>query len=171
MKKAAGVFTLLKLQGITCELVTEFAKDLTWEERSKTLQNQFYISAKQYHRLWRIPDTVKIIITDSPIILSMLYSNDSNVNNLTLSKFHEFDNINFFLKRVKPYNPIGRKQNEDDSKELDSDTMNMLQNYDIKYRTTTGDWQGINEIVNYISLSLLSKSRCNYQIIKKELQI
>jgi ABC-type glutathione transport system ATPase component len=37
---AAGVFTLLKIHKIDCELVTEFAKDLTWENRHKTLENQ-----------------------------------------------------------------------------------------------------------------------------------
>ena len=30
---AAGVFNLLKLHGIETELITEFAKDLVWEER------------------------------------------------------------------------------------------------------------------------------------------
>ncbi len=40
---AAGVFALLKLHDLRSELVTEFAKDLTWEKREKTLNNQYYI--------------------------------------------------------------------------------------------------------------------------------
>jgi len=43
---AAGLFCLLKMHGIDCELVTEFAKDLVWEERFKTLKNQQYIFGK-----------------------------------------------------------------------------------------------------------------------------
>ena len=40
---AAGVFSLLKTHGVNAELVTEFAKDLVWEGRDVTLDNQPYI--------------------------------------------------------------------------------------------------------------------------------
>lgn len=50
---AAGVFTLLKLSGVNAELVTEYAKDLTWEKRHVTLANQHYIFGKQLQRLKR----------------------------------------------------------------------------------------------------------------------
>ena len=55
---ATGVFSLLKLHGVNAEFVSEFAKDLTWEERYKTLKNQNYVSAKQHHRQWRLSDDV-----------------------------------------------------------------------------------------------------------------
>ena len=35
---SAAVFSLLKMHGVNAELITEFAKDLTWEKR--------YVSAK-----------------------------------------------------------------------------------------------------------------------------
>lgn len=34
---AAYIFAMLKMHGIDCELVTEFAKDKTWEHNSKAL--------------------------------------------------------------------------------------------------------------------------------------
>lgn len=46
---AAGLFNLMNVtyEGFTSvELVTEYAKDLIWENRLTTLQNQFYIDAK-----------------------------------------------------------------------------------------------------------------------------
>ena len=47
----AHTFAELKWRGINCELVTEYAKDKVWEKSFETLENQFYVSAKQYHRL------------------------------------------------------------------------------------------------------------------------
>lgn len=51
---ATGIFCLLKMHWVRCELVTEFAKDLVWEERYKTLKNQQCVFGKQYHKIWRV---------------------------------------------------------------------------------------------------------------------
>lgn len=40
---AAYVFSKLKMKGINAELVTEFAKDIVWENNSRGLKNQEYI--------------------------------------------------------------------------------------------------------------------------------
>jgi adenylate kinase family enzyme len=40
---AAYVFAKLKLAGIDCEYVSEFAKDKVWENNSEVFKNQFYI--------------------------------------------------------------------------------------------------------------------------------
>ena len=50
---AAYVFAKLKMMGINCELVTEFAKDKVWEKNNEALSNQIYIFAKQYYRMSR----------------------------------------------------------------------------------------------------------------------
>ena len=43
---AAYVFSKLKMKGINAELVTEFAKDIVWENNSRGLKNQEYIFGK-----------------------------------------------------------------------------------------------------------------------------
>lgn len=40
---AAQIFSELKWQGFSCELVTEFAKEKVWEESYKVLDDQIYI--------------------------------------------------------------------------------------------------------------------------------
>ena len=50
---AAYVFAKLKMMGVNCELVTEFAKDKVWEKNNEALSNQIYIFAKQYYRMSR----------------------------------------------------------------------------------------------------------------------
>lgn len=67
---AAGLFYQMKLKGINVELITEYAKDMTWEERYNTLSNQLYIFAKQYSRQLRVKNKVDYIVTDSPLLLS-----------------------------------------------------------------------------------------------------
>jgi hypothetical protein len=117
---AARVFSELKERKYNAELVTEFAKDLTWQESMKVLDNQMYVFAKQYHRLWRLKDKVDIIVTDSPIILSLVYGNTSaTFKQLVREEFQKFNNINIFLQRVKEYNPKGRAQTEEEARLID----------------------------------------------------
>jgi adenylate kinase family enzyme len=48
---AAGLFERMKIQGLSVELVTEYAKDMVWERRGNILDDQLYILAKQHRRL------------------------------------------------------------------------------------------------------------------------
>lgn len=52
---AAYIFSKLKMQGVKCELVTEVAKDLVWDENAKALQNQAYVFGKQFYRTHSVP--------------------------------------------------------------------------------------------------------------------
>jgi len=167
---AAGVFSLLKMHDINCELVTEFAKDLTWEERYKTLENQYYVWGKQHHRLWRIKDQVDVMITDSPLILNLVYGKDKPTcfKNTVLASFNEFNNINYFLKRLKIYNPKGRNQTEDESRVIDYDVLKTLLEYDIKYDTAPGNYSGINQITEEILEKLQELVKYKIKEIKNE---
>ena len=67
---AAYVFAKLKMLGIRCELVTEFAKDLVWDERHKALQNQAFVFGNQFYRLSRLENEVDVAVVDSPLMLN-----------------------------------------------------------------------------------------------------
>ena len=125
---AAGLFHLMKVAGYSVELVTEFAKDLTWDDSQNVLKDQMLVFAEQNHRLWRLEGKVDFAITDSPLLLSHIYydlvGNCEFYNELQLGNkfldwvdntFLNYDNINFFIRRVKPYIEIGRNQNEEES--------------------------------------------------------
>ena len=149
---AAGVFSLLKQHGVNCEYVSEFAKDLAWESRHKTFHNQPYIWSKQYHKMWRVRDEVDVIITDSPLLLSLVYGQDNPPPfiEMVLHTFKEFDNMNYFLQRVKPFNPKGRLQNEEEARDLDREIEKMLMDYEIGYWGLEGNYSAVNHIVEVV---------------------
>jgi hypothetical protein len=157
---AASIFALLKLHGVNAELVTEFAKDLTWENRKYTLENQLYILAKQYHRMWRLKDQVTVTITDSPILLSLIYGGQKPgyIQKTILHYFNEFNNVNYFLKRNKKYNPNGRNQTEYEARQLDSIILKTLLKLGISSQVYLDSYKTINAItrstLEYIGISV-----------------
>lgn len=74
---AAYIFSKLKMAGINAELVTEFAKDKVWEGSQAVFENQLYMLAKQYFRITRCENKVDVIVTDSPILLSLIYGQNN----------------------------------------------------------------------------------------------
>lgn len=149
---AAYIFAMLKMQGINCELVTEFAKDKTWEHNMKALSNQAYVFGKQCYRISRCENQVDAIITDSPLALSVIYNNDPKLgdtfNSMVLEVFNSYNNLNYMLQRTKPYNPIGRNQTETESDEIGKDIEKMLTENNILYKCATGDVDGYKNIIS-----------------------
>ena len=143
----AGVFAKLKLAGVNCEMALEYAKDKVWEESNKVLDDQIYVFGKQLHRIFRLKDKVDVVITDSPILLSIIYDKTGNkyFSDLVLNQFNNFDNINYFIERTTVYNPKGRLQTEDEAKEIDKVLLDLLKDCNIEY-----DSVGKSEAVDYI---------------------
>lgn len=153
---AAYIFSQLKMAGVNVEIVTEFAKDKVYEESKAVFENQAYIFGKQYFRITRCIDKVDVVITDSPILLSSFYHTDKNdilgnkFDDLVLDVFNKHDNINYYIERVKPYNPIGRFQNESESDALNPVMLNFLLDNKVDYATVKGNKDGYDEIVSDI---------------------
>lgn len=157
----AGVFNLLKLHDVDTEIVTEFAKDLVWEGRAKTIDNQRYLFGKQHHRIWRLNGSVNVVVTDSPLLLSLVYGKlNSNVSDYFFADvkkaYDDFNNINFFLERQKKYNPNGRMQNEEEARSIDKLIKDMLDDYEYKYDLVPGTYDAVNIIAETV-LNLLDK--------------
>lgn len=141
---ATGVFSQLKRLDYSCELATEFAKELVWECRNETFKDELYIFAKQAHRLFRLNGKVRIIVTDRPLILTNLYATDNKeLMALCSAEFNKYTNLNFLINRAKTYDPNGRNQTEDEAKELDIKTAALLQDYDF----TIVDYENAIEII------------------------
>lgn len=128
---AALIFGELKKRGINCEMALEYAKDKVWEESLKTLDDQIYIFGKQLHKLWRLKDKVDVIITDSPLLMSMLYDkeNSSPFRALILEQYKKFDNMDFFIERSTSYEQSGRLQTKEEAEALDAKLLSIISIY------------------------------------------
>jgi len=134
---AAGLFHEMKMKGYNIELVTEYAKDMTWEERGNILADPLYILAKQHRRISRLKGKVDYIITDSPLLLGLAYISDDYYKNckpLLLEIFSSYDNYNFMLTRPETYSEIGRNQTLEEAKLIDDAVTNVLTDNDVDYK-------------------------------------
>lgn len=161
---AAHIFAKLKMAGVDAELVTEFAKDKTWEANAAALSNQFYILGKQSFRLSRVAGQVDVIITDSPLLLSTMYLPNEpyadNFKKATVDLFNTFNNVNYYLRRVKAYNPNGRNQTELEANAIAEKTRQLLDDLNIKAKTVDGDVFGYELIAKEV-LALLKMEELN----------
>lgn len=157
----AGVFAKLKLAGINCEMALEYAKDKVWENSHEVLDDQIYVFGKQLHRIFRLKDKVEVVITDSPLLLSILYDKSENpfLRDLVLDQFNKFENRNYFIHRNTIYNPKGRLQTEDEAKEIDKVLINLLGKFNVDYKTVDKDNAAdiiFKEIISELSCKSLS---------------
>lgn len=131
----AGVFSKLKLANVNCEMALEYAKEKVWENSLETLDDQIYVFANQLHRLNRLKNKVDVIITDSPLLLSIIYDKEYNYPfiELVVNEFRKFNNINFYIKRNSFYNSKGRLQTLEESIEKDNEITNLLNSHNISY--------------------------------------
>jgi len=149
---SAYIFSQLKLAGIDVEYVSEFAKDKVWEKNDEVFKCQEYIFGKQSFKMNRCRGKVDVIVTDSPLLLSSYYNKDlsENFDKLVFEIFNTYDNVNFLIKRSKPYNPNGRFQTEKESDKIGEELIELLDSHNVKYLVTYGDIAGYDNIVKYV---------------------
>ena len=143
---------IMKWRQISCELVTEYAKDLVWQNSLEVLQNQIYVFSKQYQKMYRLQNKVDYIITDSPLLLSLYYDKNTTkgLESIVLETMEKFENINFFISREKPYWKEGRLQTEQEAVEIDKEVLRLLDRYHQDYTTVRGYEDNWMEILKNI---------------------
>lgn len=143
----------LKKEGYNAEYVQEYAKELVYEKDMEMLdgspEHQYEILKEQTRRMDRLYDQVDFIVTDSPVMLNIIYNKqltpeyESLVNELQ----GEYINCSFFMERdASNFEKEGRIHNLTESIEKDNEIKDMLQKNEIKYKTY--NHENVNEIVN-----------------------
>ena len=151
----------MKQQGINCEMAREFAKDVVWERNFSVLQDQIYVFGEQQHRLRRLKGKVDYIITDSPLLLSLFYGKHLSeaFKTLVLEEHHRYDNINIYLNRVKPYNPNGRTQTEEEAQAVDVAIGDILDSNLIDYQEVVADKTAAQIILSRVLSDKISNEK------------
>lgn len=120
---AAALFAKMKNAGHRVELVTEYAKDLTYACERNRLDNQLHVLAEQDLRQRRLLGQVDYVITDSPLLLATIYAkapfNSGWFIDAAIRLFLSYDNFNALLWREKPFAAYGRLHGEEEARCLD----------------------------------------------------
>jgi hypothetical protein len=165
----------MKSQGYKVELVTEFAKDLVYQESFFRLKDQLMILARQNHKLWVLKDKVDYAIVDSPLLLSQHYFQNNGdyseklFKDFVLDTYNRYNNLNIFLKRNNeehPYQEYGRSQTLDEAIKIDESIKKILQNTKSEYKTVLISSSTVNNILKLIDL-FNNHTDCIYGIEKK----
>lgn len=158
---AAYIFSQLKMKGVNAELITEFAKDKAWENNTEAIKNQAYLFGKQSYRMSRCREKVDVLVTDSPLPLSILYNQDEvlgeDFNRTVMNVFRSYTNLNYLLLRDKPYNPAGRFQTEEESDALSKPLINLLTSRNIDFEARYGCASEYDKIVKIVLDTLKSE--------------
>lgn len=166
---ASYIFSQLKMMGVNCELITEFAKDLTWEDNTNALYCQEYVFGNQSYRQFRVKDKVDVIITDSPLILNCIYNTryngqNKNYDDVVKSTFDSYDNMNFYLQRETPYVSVGRNESEKQAKDIDNEIKCFLLKNLYSYQVVNGNIEGGEVIIKKVTERLEAE---NYPLLFK----
>jgi nicotinamide riboside kinase len=147
----AQLFYILKSKNIDVEMATEYVKDLVFEESFKKIENQIYIFGKQHNRLYRLKNKVKVIITDSPLLNSIVYytGNNPHFEPLVIFEFKAMNNLTFYLERSFEYVQNGRMQDIEEAKKVDETYKSLLDKYNIEYVSLRSPYD-VDQIVQSI---------------------
>lgn len=64
--------------------------------------------------------------------------------------FSSYDNVNYFINRVKKYNPKGRSQTEEESDEIAVEVKEMLSKYCVDYTEADGILESADVIADTV---------------------
>lgn len=162
---AAYVFSKLKLAGVKCELVQDVAKEKILEDNIKAMKNQAYIFGEQYFRLSRLEDEVDVVVTDSPLMLESLYSDDERLGTafkkVVLNVAKSYSSIDFFVKPAVYHRGKKGKIEEDELSEFSKKTIAMLDKHFPSYVTIDGNKGGYDQVVKavFAAIDLKTKKR------------
>jgi hypothetical protein len=152
---ASKIFYKLKTLGYSVELIGEFAKELYYED-SKMIEDQIHVFSEQLRRQRRVKGKVDILITDSPLLLSIIYNKEPNpfFKDMIAWEFKSFDNLVYFLERGDiPYIQAGRFQNEAEARELDTRLIELMDELGVEH-TSLLSKEAANVIIREVEAKL-----------------
>ena len=133
----------LKKRGIVTEYVSEYAKELVYQENWELLdsseEHQRIILAEQKRRLDVPLGKVNCIVTDSPLLLSIIYSKNPSdeFKKFVYETYSAYNNFNMVVLRDKKqaFEQTGRMQNLEESIQKDKEIRALLDGYNLYYGT------------------------------------
>lgn len=162
------IFTWLKINtDFKVEYSHEFSKSLVYDGRTEILkQDQIFVFSNQYHRLQMVAPHVDVVVTDSPLPLTIVYNEtvpEEIFNPMVMEAYNKYKNINILLKRTVPYEQYGRHQTFGDALLVDTKIKSVLKNFSecTEYDPCEDDIDNLMDDIlndiNIINQNLISK--------------
>jgi ABC-type dipeptide/oligopeptide/nickel transport system ATPase component len=153
---ATSLFARLKKEHVPTVFVNEYATECVLENNQRALENQLVIWATQQFRIFCGYKSAQITVTDSPLLLGLIYQTDAPVamQDVILDHYHRYNNFNIFmtLDTGHPYSLAGRVHSLTESMSIENQLRELLYEHDIPFL----DYNDANEeeIVQLILESL-----------------
>lgn len=131
----------LKKRGIETEYVSEYAKELVWDNNMEmldgSLEHQQILYHEQKRRIDRLIGKVDVVVTDSPTLLSIMYLKEPNKDFevKAIEEYKQNQNFNLFINRGKEYQQAGRIHSLQESKAVDNKIKQFLKSNNIYFGT------------------------------------
>lgn len=131
---AAKAFYELKIRGVRCELVGEFAKELVYNRAYTVLSDQLYLFSEQAHRLRMLERYgVQTAVCDSPLFQNLVYG-EEDLLDIAMREYKRYENVNYFLHRVESFlKDDNRSTGLEQARQKDEQTLALLRQHDIPY--------------------------------------
>lgn len=153
---AAFLFSEFKRRklGPSVELVQEYVKRYAWTGRTIRPEDQLYVFAEQLRLEEELLHAgVDLIITDSPIWLSVYYGEKiqcpytAEIQAICEKYDKKYPALNIYIDRAdRKFDPRGRYQNEAEAKSMDLDLLVFLSANKIRHETSISeDFEGLWE--------------------------
>lgn len=159
---AAALFGKMKSNGYSVELLSEYAKECFYENKTFTVNDQIYVLGKMFHKFYMLNNKIDYIISDSPILLSIIYFRRTPLYNVMSYDIYQkfvLELYNVFNKTVNliinrnydiTFEKNGRYHNVDESVEIDSEILTLLKDNNIKYQFISNYKNNIEKTVDEI---------------------
>lgn len=139
---ANEVFAKVKRMGVSCENIQEYAKGVVYEENYKALKDQLFIYANQFHAMNMAKDSARVLVLDSPLVLSLYYNKtfggeqipNELFEKLVMEGYKNFDNLNYFIIRDHEYKQEGRYQKEEEARSQEKEIKQLVERLGIKIK-------------------------------------
>lgn len=175
---AAAVFSEMKKHNLKqlnkVEFVTEFPKELVWEQRHDMFTEQDFIFAHQHRSIRRLVNhDINYAVVDSSILLGILYQPDwypKTFAPFVAEVFNSYDNINILLERNPDYQYVeaGRNQTYQEALDKDREVLDLLHKYSERApHHVVNDADVVQNIINIILNSHSAQRRTHEERAKK----
>lgn len=141
---SSELYAILKKKCISCELVSEYAKDLIYRGNMTEVSDQLKVLAEQHYRTKILDGKVSYIINDAPFLSSAIYYEINNTYLMNIKGFKDmcielhkqYNNLDFIIKANMNFlEKEGRIHNNIETcNKIESDFIKLMEDNNFPYQ-------------------------------------